>query len=64
VRNPDLNMPHFPFGLTMGMMLSAPMMLAGLGLTVWALRRGEVFPDNSAETDPGTPVAVEPANLR
>jgi phosphatidylglycerol:prolipoprotein diacylglycerol transferase len=29
VRNPDLTMPVFPFGLTMGMMLSAPMVLAG-----------------------------------
>jgi phosphatidylglycerol:prolipoprotein diacylglycerol transferase len=29
VRNPDLTMPVFPFGLTMGMMLSAPMVLIG-----------------------------------
>jgi phosphatidylglycerol:prolipoprotein diacylglycerol transferase len=29
VRNPDLTMPVFPLGLTMGMMLSAPMVLGG-----------------------------------
>jgi phosphatidylglycerol---prolipoprotein diacylglyceryl transferase len=29
VRNPDLTMPVFPLGLTMGMMLSAPMVLVG-----------------------------------
>ena len=27
-------MPHFPLGLTMGMMLSTPMLLAGLYL-IW-----------------------------
>lgn len=34
VREPDAYMPHFPLGLTMGMMLSAPMVLAGL-LLIW-----------------------------
>jgi phosphatidylglycerol:prolipoprotein diacylglycerol transferase len=29
VREPDSYMPNFPFGLTMGMMLSAPMVLLG-----------------------------------
>ena len=37
VRNPDLNMPHFPLGLTMGMMLSTPMVLVGAWL-VWRSR--------------------------
>lgn len=32
VRNPDLGMPAFPFGLTMGMMLSVPLVLIGLWL--------------------------------
>lgn len=32
VRNPDLGMPSFPLGLTMGMMLSAPLILSGLFL--------------------------------
>jgi phosphatidylglycerol:prolipoprotein diacylglycerol transferase len=39
VRNPDIGMPDFPFGLTMGMILSIPMVLAGLALIVLALRR-------------------------
>jgi phosphatidylglycerol:prolipoprotein diacylglycerol transferase len=34
VRNPDEGMPDFPFGLTMGMMLSAPMILVG-GWLLW-----------------------------
>ena len=34
VREPDAYMPHFPLGLTMGMMLSAPMVLIGLVL-IW-----------------------------
>jgi hypothetical protein len=36
VREPDRDMPHFPLGLTMGMMLSAPMVLAGIGLILYA----------------------------
>lgn len=34
VRNPDLTMPIFPLGLTMGMMLSVPLVLLG----AWLLR--------------------------
>lgn len=34
VREPDFGMPDFPLGLTMGMMLSIPMMLAGAWL-IW-----------------------------
>jgi phosphatidylglycerol:prolipoprotein diacylglycerol transferase len=36
VRQPDAQMPDFPLGLTMGMMLSIPMILAG----VWLIWRG------------------------
>jgi phosphatidylglycerol:prolipoprotein diacylglycerol transferase len=36
VREPDRNMPHFPLGLTMGMMLSIPMLVGGLALIVYA----------------------------
>ena len=36
VREPDSYMPHFPLGLTMGMMLSAPMVLIG----AWLIWRG------------------------
>jgi phosphatidylglycerol:prolipoprotein diacylglycerol transferase len=38
VRNPDEGMPNFPLGLTMGMILSIPMVLIGLALIVRALR--------------------------
>jgi phosphatidylglycerol:prolipoprotein diacylglycerol transferase len=40
VRNPDVGMPSFPFGLTMGMILSIPMVLVGVTLIVLALRGG------------------------
>jgi phosphatidylglycerol---prolipoprotein diacylglyceryl transferase len=46
VRNPDLTMPIFPFGLTMGMMLSAPMVLAG-ALLLWQSLRSPA-PDAAA----------------
>lgn len=36
VREPDAYLPNFPLGLTMGMMLSAPMFLAG----IWLIWRG------------------------
>ena len=38
VRNPDLHMPDFPLGLTMGMMLSIPMILAGAWL-IWSAQK-------------------------
>lgn len=40
VRNPDLTMPSFPLGLTMGMMLSGPLVVLGLGLLWRVLRPG------------------------
>jgi phosphatidylglycerol:prolipoprotein diacylglycerol transferase len=39
VRNPDEGMPNFPLGLTMGMILSIPMVAVGLFLIWRALRR-------------------------
>src|SRR6185503_8635468 len=36
VREPDSYMPHFPLGLTMGMILSVPMILVG----AWMVWRG------------------------
>jgi phosphatidylglycerol---prolipoprotein diacylglyceryl transferase len=39
VRNPDIGMPDFPLGLTMGMMLSIPMILLGTALIWWALHK-------------------------
>ena len=41
VRNPDVGMPDFPFGLTMGMMLSTPMILVG-GWLMWKALREPV----------------------
>lgn len=38
VRNPDLGMPVFPLGLTMGMMLSAPLVMVGAWLVTRARR--------------------------
>jgi len=52
VREPDSYMPHFPFGLTMGMMLSAPMVLVGLWL-IWRGLREPLPP----------PIALEEAHL-
>lgn len=50
VRNPDLGMPDFPLGLTMGMLLSTPMILVG-GWLLWkALREPvQVAPENDKE---------------
>lgn len=38
VRQPDAQLPAFPFGLTMGMMLSIPMIVLGAWLVMRALR--------------------------
>ena len=38
VRNPDQGMPNFPLGLTMGMMLSFPMVIVG-GFLIWRALR-------------------------
>ncbi|KJV42395.1 phosphatidylglycerol:prolipoprotein diacylglycerol transferase [Brevundimonas sp. UYEF29] len=45
VREPDIGMPDFPFGLTMGMMLSIPMILVG----AWLIWRAWKRPPVSAE---------------
>jgi phosphatidylglycerol:prolipoprotein diacylglycerol transferase len=54
VRNPDIGMPSFPFGLTMGMILSIPMALAGALLLIRALRPGRPASDggDAAPADP------------
>lgn len=46
-REPDAHMPDFPLGLTMGMMLSAPMLALGLWL-IWRTRAGAKPADTSA----------------
>ncbi len=38
-REPDAHMPDLPLGLTTGLLLSAPMLLLGLGMTIWGLSR-------------------------
>jgi len=60
VREPDAYMPHFPLGLTMGMMLSAPMVIAGV-LLVW---RGlsEPPPPELAAPAPQIPPAARKAD--
>ena len=54
VREPDYGMPVFPFGLTMGMILSFPMVLGGLFL-VW---RGMREPQPEAVPAPAAPAAA------
>ena len=47
VRNPDEGMPNFPLGLTMGMILSIPMVLGGLFLIWRALREPPPQPQSA-----------------
>jgi phosphatidylglycerol:prolipoprotein diacylglycerol transferase len=51
VRQPDVQMPDFPLGLTMGMMLSIPMILVGLWLIWRGLHRPPAAPP-PPETEP------------
>ena len=57
VRQPDSWMPHFPLGLTMGMMLSTPMVLIG----AWLIWRGLNEPLPPALTADEAKAANEPA---
>jgi phosphatidylglycerol:prolipoprotein diacylglycerol transferase len=52
VRNPDIGMPTFPLGLTMGMILSIPMVLVGLTLVVLAVSK-PLPPAPAADAAPG-----------
>jgi len=57
VREPDAGMPDFPFGLTMGMILSIPMVLGGLYL-IWCGMREPLPPalaDEAAPAPAGRP---------
>ncbi|HEY3799015.1 MAG TPA: prolipoprotein diacylglyceryl transferase [Caulobacteraceae bacterium] len=51
VRNPDIGMPTFPLGLTMGMMLSIPMILLG-AVALWLAFRKPLPPPAPAEPEP------------
>jgi phosphatidylglycerol:prolipoprotein diacylglycerol transferase len=44
VREPDVGMPNFPFGLTMGMILSIPMVLAGIAFLYYSARPSALAP--------------------
>ncbi len=48
VREPDRDMPHFPLGLTMGMMLSTPMVIAGIALVLYSRRTASLAPPDPA----------------
>jgi phosphatidylglycerol:prolipoprotein diacylglycerol transferase len=61
VRQPDAQMPIFPFGLTMGMMLSIPMLLAGLFL-IWRGMREPLPPALALEQPPSAPLAAKGAD--
>jgi phosphatidylglycerol:prolipoprotein diacylglycerol transferase len=54
VRNPDDGMPNFPLGLTMGMILSIPMILAG-GWLLW--RAFHVAPAEPPQSPPAPQAA-------
>ena len=38
-REPDIQIGYLAGGLTMGMLLSVPMILVGIGIMLWAARR-------------------------
>jgi hypothetical protein len=63
LREPDRTMPDFPLGLTMGMMLSIPMVAVGLFL-LWYSRQPGALAASAIKTDPpegaldATPVDV------
>lgn len=52
VRQPDAGLEHLPLGLTMGQMLSAPMLIAGLYFLVKSGRREPVTADNRSAESP------------
>ena len=57
VREPDRGMPDFPLGLTMGMLLSMPLILGGAGLLIWSMRPGSL-----ASQAPTTPLESAPGH--
>ncbi len=61
VRQPDAQMPDFPLGLTMGMMLSVPMLLAGLFL-IWRGMREPLPPALPQEAPSAPPLTAKGAD--
>jgi len=60
VREPDAYMPDFPLGLTMGMILSIPMILGGLWLVWRGLR--EPVPPVRADAETAVPAGAKRAD--
>jgi phosphatidylglycerol:prolipoprotein diacylglycerol transferase len=60
VRQPDAQMPDFPLGLTMGMMLSVPMFLAGAFL-IWRGLNRPPAPVDDSPVEADEPPAKAPA---
>ena len=62
VREPDVGMPAFPFGLTMGMILSLPMLAFG----AWLIWRGlnEPLPEPEPEVAPAPTAPEDPFKIR
>ena len=60
VRQPDAGLDHLPYGLTMGMMLSAPMLLAGVVL-IWRGLREPLPPAMAEPSAAESAVSHEPA---
>ncbi len=62
VREPDVGMPNFPFGLTMGMILSLPMLAFG----AWLIWRGlkEPLPELEPEAETAAVEAEDPFKIR
>jgi phosphatidylglycerol:prolipoprotein diacylglycerol transferase len=56
VRQPDVGFDHMPFGLTMGILLSTPMVLVGAWL-IWSARRHPPAPETpeAAAQQPAAP---------
>ena len=61
VREPDAFLPDFPLGLTMGMMLSLPMLLGGAFLIWRGLREPVPAAEAPAAAQPAAPAAAEAA---
>lgn len=57
VRNPDAGLENLPLGVTVGELLSLPMVLAGALMLLWALRQ----PIPPAQPEAMAPAAHEPA---
>ena len=62
VREPDRGMPAFPFGLTMGMILSVPLLLGGLGLLWWSRRAQALAPPAPVSAEPLLPTVAPTAH--